>query len=397
MERFKKASSIIEMLKQHGHEAYFVGGSVRDLIIDRPIGDIDIATSALPEEVMAIFPRHVPVGLEHGTVIVVENGEPYEVTTFRTESEYEDFRRPSSVQFVRSLEEDLKRRDFTMNAIAMTEEGEMVDLFAGKEAIRLKEITTVGDAADRFQEDALRMMRGIRFVSTLGFSLEIKTKQAIETYGHLLEHIAIERITVEFEKLLTGTYCVNGLQELVETKLFSHLPYLQMSEERLLKATQYKWDSFETDVEAWAFFLYCIGEEHPSVFLRQWKFSNKKIKDIVAVILAIRSRKEKEWDTILLYKTGIRIAEMAERVYEAIIESYNSASVKQVQSLFHALPIKNRQEMNVTGNDLLSWTDKKPGPWVAEMLQNIEEAIVQGDLVNKKEDIREWLQRCNLL
>lgn len=397
MERFKKASSIIEMLKQHGHEAYFVGGSVRDLIIDRPIGDIDIATSALPEEVMAIFPRHVPVGLEHGTVIVVENGEPYEVTTFRTESEYEDFRRPSSVQFVRSLEEDLKRRDFTMNAIAMTEEGEMVDLFAGKEAIRLKEITTVGDAADRFQEDALRMMRGIRFVSTLGFSLEIKTKQAIETYGHLLEHIAIERITVEFEKLLTGTYCVNGLQELVETKLFSHLPYLQMSEERLLKATQYKWDSFETDVEAWAFFLYCIGEEHPSVFLRQWKFSNKKIKDIVAVLLAIRSRKEKEWDTILLYKTGIRIAEMAERVYEAIIESYNSASVKQVQLLFHALPIKNRQEMNVTGNDLLSWTDKKPGPWVAEMLQNIEEAIVQGDLVNKKEDIREWLQRCNLL
>ncbi|MDM5426992.1 CCA tRNA nucleotidyltransferase [Bacillus mycoides] len=397
MERFKKASSIIEMLKQHGHEAYFVGGSVRDLIIDRPIGDIDIATSALPEEVMAIFPRHVPVGLEHGTVIVVENGEPYEVTTFRTESEYEDFRRPSSVQFVRSLEEDLKRRDFTMNAIAMTEEGEMVDLFAGKEAIRLKEITTVGDAADRFQEDALRMMRGIRFVSTLGFSLEIKTKQAIETYGHLLEHIAIERITVEFEKLLTGTYCVNGLQELVETKLFSHLPYLQMSEERLLKATQYKWDSFETDVEAWAFFLYCIGEEHPSVFLRQWKFSNKKIKDIVAVLLAIRSRKEKEWDTILLYKTGIRIAEMTERVYEAIIESYNSASVKQVQSLFHALPIKNRQEMNVTGNDLLSWTDKKPGPWVAEMLQNIEEAIVQGDLVNKKEDIREWLQRCNLL
>ncbi|PQZ59546.1 CCA tRNA nucleotidyltransferase [Bacillus sp. MYb209] len=397
MERFKKASSIIEILKQHGHEAYFVGGSVRDLIIDRPIGDIDIATSALPEEVMAIFPRHVPVGLEHGTVIVVENGEPYEVTTFRTESEYEDFRRPSNVQFVCSLEEDLKRRDFTMNAIAMTEEGEMVDLFAGQEAIRLKEITTVGDAADRFQEDALRMMRGIRFVSTLGFSLEIKTKQAIETYGHLLEHIAIERITVEFEKLLTGTYCVNGLQELVETKLFSHLPYLQMSEERLLKATQYKWDSFETDVEAWAFFLYCIGEEHPSVFLRQWKFSNKKIKDIVAVLLAIRSRKEKEWDTILLYKTGIRIAEMAERVYEAIIESYNSASVKQVQSLFHALPIKNRQEMNVTGNDLLSWADKKPGPWVAEMLQNIEKTIVQGDLVNKKENIREWLQRCNLL
>jgi len=397
MKRFKKASSIIKTLKQQGHEAYFVGGSVRDLIIDRPIGDIDIATSALPEEVMAIFPRHIPVGLEHGTVIVVENGEPYEVTTFRTESEYEDFRRPSSVQFVRSLEEDLKRRDFTMNAIAMTEEGEMVDLFAGQEAIQKREIVTVGNAADRFQEDALRMMRGIRFVSTLGFSLEMKTKQAIETYGHLLEHIAIERITVEFEKLLTGTYCVKGLQQLVETKLFSHLPYLQMSEERLLQATQYKWDSFETDIEAWAFFLYCIGEEHPSVFLRQWKFSNKKIKDIVAVLLTIRTRKEKDWDTVLLYKTGIHIAEMAERVYEAMIESYDHTSVKRVQTLFEALPIKNRQEMNVTGNDLLNWANKKPGPWVAEMIQKIEEAIVQGNVVNEKECIREWLQECNLL
>ncbi|MGE7882530.1 CCA tRNA nucleotidyltransferase [Bacillus sp. NPDC094077] len=397
MERFKKASSIIETLKQKGHEAYFVGGSVRDLIIDRPIGDIDIATSALPEEVMAIFPRHVPVGLEHGTVVVVEDGEPYEVTTFRTESEYEDFRRPSSVQFVRSLEEDLQRRDFTMNAIAMTEDGEMIDLFAGQEAIRKREIATVGNAADRFQEDALRMMRGIRFVSTLGFSLETKTEEAIETYGHLLEHIAIERITVEFEKLLTGAYCAKGLQELVKTKLFTHLPYLQMSEEKLLKASQYKWDSFETDVEAWAFFLYCIGEEHPSVFLRQWKFSNKKIKDIVAILLVIRSRKKADWNEFLLYKTGIRIAVMAERVYEAIIESYNCTSVKKVEDLFESLPIKSRQEMNVTGNDLLNWANQKPGPWVAEMLQKIEEAIVQGNIVNEKESIREWLQRCNLL
>lgn len=276
MKRFKQAGAIIETLKQHGHEAYFVGGSVRDFIINRPIGDIDIATSALPEEVMHLFPRHVPVGLEHGTVIVVQEGIPYEVTTFRTESDYEDFRRPSSVQFVRSLEEDLKRRDFTMNAIAMNEEGNIIDLFAGQEAIRKQEIATVGNAADRFQEDALRMMRGIRFVSTLGFFLEEQTKRAIEEYGHLLEHIAIERITVEFEKLLTGKYCVNGLQQLVETKLVTHLPYLQMSEERILKAMQYNWDFFETDIEAWAFFLYCIGEEHPSVFLRQWKFSNKK-------------------------------------------------------------------------------------------------------------------------
>ncbi|PFE04257.1 CCA tRNA nucleotidyltransferase [Bacillus cereus] len=397
MKRFKQAAEIIEILNRHGHEAYFVGGSVRDFIIGRPIGDIDIATSALPEEVMNLFPRHVPVGLEHGTVIVLQEGVPYEVTTFRTESEYEDFRRPSTVQFVRSLEEDLQRRDFTMNAIAMTEQGKIIDLFGGQEAIKTKEIITVGDASSRFQEDALRMMRGIRFVSTLGFSLEEQTKYAIEKYGHLLEHIAIERITVEFEKLLTGTYCVKGLQKLVETKLFTHLPYLQMSEERILKAAQYKWDSFETEIEAWAFFLYCIGEEHPSVFLRQWKFSNKKIKDIVAVILAIRSRKTKSWDAVFLYKTGLQTALMAERVYQAIIEKYDMSSVNQVQSLFNSLSIHNRQEMKVSGNDLLGWTEKKPGPWVAEVLQRIEEEILQERLENEKEKIREWLHGCNLL
>ncbi|MDM5154160.1 CCA tRNA nucleotidyltransferase [Bacillus sp. DX1.1] len=397
MKQFKRAALIIETLKQHGFEAYFVGGSVRDSIIGRPIGDIDIATSALPEEVMRLFPRHVPVGLEHGTVIVVQEGVPYEVTTFRTESDYEDFRRPSSVQFVRSLEEDLKRRDFTMNAIAMTEHGEIIDLFGGQEAIAKKEIATVGNAADRFQEDALRMMRGIRFVSTLGFSLEEQTKQAIETYGHLLEHIAIERITVEFEKLLTGTYCTKGLQHLIATKLFEHLPYLQMSESTISEATQYNWDSFETEIEIWAFFLHCIGEEHPSVFLRQWKFSNKKIKDIVAVILAIHSRKTKAWDAVSLYKTGNEIALMAERVYQVMIEKYDLFAVHEVQSLFDALPIHNRQEMNVSGNDLLVWTEKTPGPWVAEVLQKIEEEVLYGRLENEKENIREWLQQCNLL
>jgi tRNA nucleotidyltransferase (CCA-adding enzyme) len=212
MERFKRAASIIKTLTENGFEAYFVGGSVRDYIIGRLIGDIDIATSALPEDVMRLFPRHVPVGIEHGTVIVLHEDIPYEVTTFRTEGDYEDFR----------------RRDFTMNAIAMKETGEIVDLFGGQEAIVKKEIVTVGNPVDRFQEDALRMMRGIRFVSTLGFTLEEGTKQAIIEYGHLLEHIAIERIAVEFEKLLVGTHCAKALQLLVETKLYEYLPYLQM-------------------------------------------------------------------------------------------------------------------------------------------------------------------------
>ncbi|PEA55813.1 CCA tRNA nucleotidyltransferase [Bacillus pseudomycoides] len=397
MERFKRAASIIKTLTENGFEAYFVGGSVRDYIIGRLIGDIDIATSALPEDVMRLFPRHVPVGIEHGTVIVLHEDIPYEVTTFRTEGDYEDFRRPTSVQFVRSLDEDLQRRDFTMNAIAMKETGEIVDLFGGQEAIVKKEIATVGNPVDRFQEDALRMMRGIRFVSTLGFTLEEGTKQAILEYGHLLEHIAIERIAVEFEKLLVGTHCAKALQLLVETKLYEHLPYLQMCGEYIAKAAEYDWNFFKSDTESWAFFLYCMREEHPSVFLRQWKFSNKKIKEIVSVLLYVKAREKQEWDALLLYKAGKDVAVMAERVYEGIMNTYLISNARHVEKVYDDLPICNRQELQVSGNDLLSWSKEQAGPWVANALQKIEEEVVYGRLKNEKECIKEWLHKCNLL
>lgn len=397
MERFKEAASIIETLQANGFEAYFVGGSVRDYMIGREIGDIDIATSALPEEVMRIFPRNVPVGLEHGTVIVLQGDVPYEVTTFRTESDYEDFRRPNSVTFVRSLEEDLQRRDFTMNAIAMTKMGEIIDLFGGQDAITKKEIATVGSAVDRFQEDALRMMRGIRFVSSLGFTLDQEAKEAILRYGSLLEHIAMERIVVEFEKMLVGTYCEKALHLFVETNLHEHVPHLQMAKDGILQAAQHNFSFLKSDIEAWAFFLYCAGEKRPSVFLRDWKFSNKKAKEILSILSAVRARETEEWRALSLYKAGKETAMMAERVYEMITLTYDDNAVEHVQKLYHSLPIYNRKQLAVGGNDLLAWKVESAGPWVAQLLQQIEEAVVEGRLENEKGRIKEWLQTCNLL
>lgn len=397
MERFKEAASIIETLKENGFEAYFVGGSVRDYIIGREIGDIDIATSALPEDVMRIFPRNVPVGLEHGTVIVLQGDVPYEITTFRTESDYKDFRRPSSVHFVRSLEEDLQRRDFTMNAIAMTETGEIIDLFGGQEAIEKNKIATVGSAADRFQEDALRMMRAIRFVSSLGFMLDEEAKRAIVKYGFLFERIAMERIVVEFEKMLLGTYCEKALHLVVETNLHKHVPHLQTARDGILQATQHNFSFLQSDIEAWAFFLYCIREECPATFLRDWKFSNKKTKEILSVLSAIKSRETEEWQALSLYKAGKCAAVMAERVYEMSTFSYDNHAVQNVQNLYDSLPIFNRKQLKVGGNDLLAWKGEGAGPWVAQLLQKIEEAVVEGRLENEKGRIKEWLQTCNLL
>src|SRR5699024_11149974 len=150
-----------------------------DCILNLPIHDVDIATSAFPAEIKGVFHKTLAVGIEHGTGLVLHKEESYEITTFRTESTYQDYRRPDHVDFVRSLEEDLKRRDFTINALALDPTGRVIDLFNGLEDLEQRRLKAVGVAEERFHEDALRMMRGLRFVAQLGFDLEEKTQVAI--------------------------------------------------------------------------------------------------------------------------------------------------------------------------------------------------------------------------
>ena len=168
---FNKASSILERIEKEGYEAYFVGGGVRDTLLGLPISDVDIASSATPEEIKRFFPVTFDVGIQHGTVMVLHEKETYEITTFRTESKYEKFRRPEKVNYVRSLREDLKRRDFTINAIALNRHGQSEDPFDGQRDIKAKIIRAVGNPSERFREDALRMMRAARFMSQLAFEV----------------------------------------------------------------------------------------------------------------------------------------------------------------------------------------------------------------------------------
>lgn len=258
-EEFLKATPIIEKIEARGFEAYFVGGSVRDIILHQPIHDVDIATSAFPEEIKQIFPNTIDVGIEHGTVLVLDEEEQYEITTFRTESTYQDYRRPDEVTFVRSLEEDLKRRDFTMNALAVGRDGEIVDLFSGIADIKKQQIVAVGNASERFHEDALRMMRGLRFSSQLNFSIEKNTKQAIQEHSHLLEKISIERIYIEFIKLLTSNYRNKGLKIFVETNCYRYCPGLEDKKEALDSLLLIKDKHvFSTEELAWLVLTYVL-------------------------------------------------------------------------------------------------------------------------------------------
>ncbi len=203
MENYK---IVLQKLADSGFQAFLVGGCVRDMILGRDIHDHDITTDALPEQVMNVFSGFttVPTGLKHGTVTVLVNGEPFEITTFRIDGEYSDSRRPKSVSFTRNLTDDLARRDFTINAIAMDIDGNISDPFHGCDDIKNKIIRCVGEPSMRFNEDALRILRAVRFSSVLGFEIEKNTSDALMNLRKNLDNISRERIRDELDKLICG-------------------------------------------------------------------------------------------------------------------------------------------------------------------------------------------------
>ena len=193
---------IIGKIREHGFEAFAVGGCVRDTLLSRTPGDWDITTSAEPEEIKRIFPRTVDTGLQHGTVTVIKNRKGYEVTTYRIDGEYHDGRHPDSVEFTKNLTEDLKRRDFTINAMAYSHETGIVDVFGGMDDLKAGIIRCVGSPTERFSEDALRILRAIRFSGQLNFEIEEETLNAVGALAPNLSKVSRERIQTALTNLL---------------------------------------------------------------------------------------------------------------------------------------------------------------------------------------------------
>lgn len=217
------ARKALQMLRDQGYEAYCVGGCVRDMLMGNCANDFDITTNASPYEMKQVFFNEcvIETGVKHGTLTVVFYGKPIEITTYRIDGEYKDSRHPETVTFSKNLKDDLSRRDFTMNALVYNDNEGVLDLFGGKEDIKNGIIRAIGDPEKRFCEDALRILRGIRFSSTLGFEIEEKTKEAMLKCAPLISKISAERITVELEKLLLGKNVKN-----VILKHFDILSYL---------------------------------------------------------------------------------------------------------------------------------------------------------------------------
>jgi tRNA nucleotidyltransferase (CCA-adding enzyme) len=390
---FQDAIPLLKRIEQAGFQAYFVGGSVRDYLLGRPINDVDIATSALPDEIKRIFPRTADIGIEHGTVLVLDTSGEYEITTFRTETEYRDFRHPDQVKFIRSLEGDLKRRDFTMNSLAMDAEGRIYDPFKGQEDIEQRMIRTVGAPSDRFSEDALRMMRGIRFVSQLGFEMDPATLKALESYQNLLTHIAVERKTMEFEKMIGGAFKDQAIQLLLQTSLYKQLPGLADKKNIMKVIAGFPLLKILNKDQTWLLFLACI-EERPAEFLKGWKLPSKMIKERTKETQILSIRTKEGWTKELLYYSGLQRAINVEKVYNCI-HSISHSSTDNLELEYETLPIKSREELKVTGKDLMIWTGRKGGPWIKEVLGNIELAVLNGEIRNEYETIRRWIETCS--
>jgi tRNA nucleotidyltransferase (CCA-adding enzyme) len=387
-----KSVPILELIEEAGYEAYFVGGSVRDYILGRPINDLDIASSATPQEIKRIFPNTADIGIDHGTVLVITDTGTYEITTFRTESGYSDFRRPDAVKFVRSLTEDLQRRDFTMNAIAMDKTGKIIDPFKGKRDLAQKRIITVGNPHERFHEDALRMMRALRFVSQLDFELDQETFDSLKENAQNISEIAVERILVEFEKLAAGSNKIKAFSLLLDSGLYQYLPLFSSKKDHLMDLLNLPLHQLNA-AEIWSIIMVHTKDQEIEEALRAWKLPLKTIRNVQRTIKLVKS---KEPSAIDVFQAGHGITVQAAKVRAALNGGNVSDAEENAHQRYNELIIKQMSDLAVTGTDLLIWHQEKPGPWVKEYLEKILKAVLNDELRNDKEEIKRWLVKCNL-
>ena len=401
------AEKILHILEENGYEAYVVGGCVRDSILGRNPNDWDITTSASPQQVKELFQRTVDTGLQHGTVTVLMDKEGYEVTTYRVDGDYEDGRHPKQVMFTSSLEEDLKRRDFTINAMAYHPERGLVDLFHGMEDMEHKIVRCVGDPMERFHEDALRILRAVRFSAQLGFTIEEKTKAGIQALAPNLKCVSAERIQTELVKLLVSP----------------HPDYLRVAYETgITREFLPEFDACMETEQNTPHHCYTVGEHilHSLLLVRPDKVLRLTmlLHDIAKPVM--RKTDENGRDHFKMHAPDDRpmpemrsVRRAVNRIGEDLFPMYlevqeadmlaqseyrreeKSARLKGVAECYHKV-VEEKQcvslkTLAVTGRDLIQ-AGYKPGPELGEVLKEMLEHVLEEPSDNTKEKLMEFIK-----
>lgn len=426
---------VLQRLEESDYEAYAVGGCVRDMLRGKTPDDWDMTTSARPEEVMALFQGHaIPTGLQHGTVTVREDGQSFEITTFRADGTYTDSRHPDAVRFSTDLREDLCRRDFTVNAMAMDRRGKLIDPFGGQDDLQKGVIRCVGEADRRFGEDALRIMRGLRFAAVLGFDIDGDTAQSIRKNRERLKNIAIERILVEMDKLLCGEAAGRILLDFPEVFgvfLPEILPCVGF-DQRSRYHCYTVWEHIVRSVESvpaepvlrWAMLLHDIGkpacftvdEQGAGHFYGHDGIGADMASDILRRLRMDRQRSERI--ELLVRRHGpdlpenrrgmLRllnaIGEEAVRQLIAVKRADNMAQSEEFRSrqkeidrqeqlleeILHDRPCFTLQQLAVDGRDMM--TLGLQGKAIGEMLHALLQRVLDGTLPNEREVLLHWAE-----
>lgn len=433
----EKVNTIIQTLQAHGYEAYAVGGCVRDSLLGRVPGDWDITTSASPQETKELFARTVDTGIQHGTVTVLLGKEGFEVTTYRIDGKYEDSRHPTEVIFTRNLREDLLRRDFTINAMAYNDTEGIVDIFGGMDDLKRKVIRCVGNAEERFGEDALRIMRGVRFAAQLGFSLEEETKAAMAKLSPTLEKISAERIQTELVKLLVSdspelireayhlgitAVILPEFDEMMRTGQETKYHMYDVGEhtiqavcnvppDKVLRLTMLLHDVAKpemktVDADGTAHFKGhdIRGEQKAKEILRRLKFDNDTIHRVTKLVRwhDYRMPAEKRSVRKAMSKITTELFPMYLLVKKADILAHSMyrreeelENLSGLQKCYEEIMADNEcvslKQLAVTGTDLIG-IGMKPGKQIGEVLNELLRIVLEYPELNNKEHLLRFVQ-----
>lgn len=357
----EKGLEVLKILEDNNFESYIVGGYTRDYLLNKKSNDIDIATSATPKELLSIFDEITSTNDKYGSVSIIYKNTKYDITTFRKETKYKDNRKPVKVKYIKDIKKDLLRRDFTINTFCMNKNGEVLDVLKVKKDLDNQIIRTVGNPRYRLKEDSLRILRAIRFATILEFNIDKKTKYYISKYSYLLKKLSPTRKKEELDKIFSSINKERGRELLLQLKL-----------EKYLNLDNLKYIIMCDDIIGiWAQ-LDC-NDIYPFT-----KLELNHISKIQALL------KENILDKKTIYKYGLYIS--------TVVAQIQKIDISQINKIYNSLPIKTREEISITGNEISIILNKQPGPYIKEIIDDIENNIIENNLPNNKEQILKFVK-----
>ncbi len=352
---------ILKKLEEKNFKAYIVGGFVRDYILNIPSIDVDICTNAKPKEVLEIFPTAIP-NEDYGSISLTYKKINFEITTFRKEKKYVDHRKPLEIEYTNDLREDLVRRDFTINTLCMTSEKEIIDVLNSMKDLNGKLIKVVGDPEKKLEEDALRILRCVRFATKLNFKIENKTIHAIKRNSKYLKTLSYTRKKEELDKIFASKNVKYGIKLIKKLGLDKPLELENIKKLKIVDDIHGIWAQLNV--------------------LNKYSFT-KQEEQIIFTIEKLLNEKTNILDLYIIYKYGAYIT--------SIVAEIKGIKKEKVNAIYRELSIYNKNEINFSGEQIIKLLNKEPGKWVSEVINDLEKQIVYKKLINSEDKIREYI------